>query len=1506
MSGNIKVVVRCRPLNSREKARNAPCLIRMEGNKTILSKPVSPGSQVLEDPKAFTFDQSYWSADKDDINYADQEHVYNDLGRELLDHAFDGYNCCIFAYKGIIPRTCHELFERVASKRTDLVDFQVEVSYIEIYNEKVRDLLNPSNKANLKVREHPVLGPYVQDLSRLAVNSFENIDHLMDEGNKARTIAATNMNATSSRSHGVFTIFVTQKITDPNTKQVTDKVARISLVDLAGSERANSTGATGARLKEGANINKSLTTLGKVIAGLAEQSSIDASKKTSKKPKDAFIPFRDSVLTWLLKDSLGGNSKTCMIAAISPADYDETLSTLRYADQAKKIKTKAVINEDPNAKAMRELKDEVEALRQALMVYAPEEVEKIQEKAHPTTKKKPASATPSSTPSINKPTKPNLSPASAASPTSSKSTVVFTDASGNTTQLTKEEMVDQLQMTEKLLSDLNKTWEEKLQTTEKIHVERENTLTNLGITVEKNQVGLYTPKEIPYLINLNEDPLMSECLMYNIKPGRTNVDKFEVDEEDVMPTAPQEKDQTNSVIRLSGSNINKDHCYFENVDNIVTLYPHPDCTTMVNGRRITEPKRLKSGYRIILGDYHVFRFNNPSEAKKERDIIIQQQQQQENEPTRADSPCTPTSPTYSESKDGLMIPPVTEVMDWNFARREAMLNSYISDTNFNNLTDEDLDKLFDDVAKVRVIRKRQSASSETLSRRTSSSSSFRRSTYSSVFMDDLADSDYTTDASTVSSSSSARSSIGENYFMMSKEEQEIHMEQHRRKYQAKLRRLSRRLSYAPPIAFTPREKELASKAVTHWRRKRNVTMAKAILMHDVHVRQANEMALKAGKNVFYQFAVVHDTMSATAVSHWENNHGTHHQKNTLDADLIKTPKPCIAIQVIDAKHQSVYLWSLEKFLARLRYLQGAYFASDSKKHMKGEDLFYESEHPPAYTLVGLAKVPLRNLATQVPMESTVSVFCRNTGEKMADLRVLIAPIARSVRHPYRSSASSVSSAEDPNEPILDDENPRSLLHVGQQLVFEVSIIDLGGLDPRLFSRVHAQFRLSTFGSNLEGVFASEAKEYTYKGTLEFNYHQTLSMAITQDILTIIKTKDITFEIYGQPSKHYLEQTALSINNNIKLAAEADTPPVVMPVKKAEDVIARIQICELTPEGDYKPVPVESAAAHSGDVIGQNDTFSLQQGQQRRVVISLQNASLDKIMDMRIGRIRLMDNKQRILESPLSIAEVPLNMVSNNSNKDGICIAQGSWDSSLHDTLLLNAVTPVNQRVVMCLSWTVRQKMLLNGNEVDVAVRFEKDLFVTIKDQNKAATIKKKTNPNAKRGSVILNFFSLKSNLPIKHQITSLFVVEYRPELFGGVLDLPLADLPAQVLGTYERQRLAMMKREETESMHYAVQLKEQLDRLCGPGAEKNQPKSPLTEQTVLDLWTKTFDGQQALTNPAKEALVKPVVRRWVPYVHQIMVPAVPEEGSRSKRGYLMRKNDGDSKEWDRYWCILMG
>jgi hypothetical protein len=327
--------------------------------------------KVVEDKK-FTFDSSFDSHNKNDEHYAHQEDVYNALGEEFLDHNFEGYHTCIFAYgqtgsgksytmmgtpdqPGLIPRTCEDLFQRIeeAHKETPNISYNVRVSYFEVYNEHVRDLLVPVHPNQppyyLKIRESPTEGPYIKDLTDAPVRNIAEIMKYMKMGDASRTTASTKMNDTSSRSHSVFTIMLKQIHHDMDTDETTERTARIRLVDLAGSERAKATEATGARLREGSNINKSLTTLGRVIAALADPKQ----HRPGKRNKD-IVPYRDSILTWLLKDSLGGNSKTAMIACIAPSDYDETLSTLRYADQAKRIRTRAIVNQDHVSAAERD------------------------------------------------------------------------------------------------------------------------------------------------------------------------------------------------------------------------------------------------------------------------------------------------------------------------------------------------------------------------------------------------------------------------------------------------------------------------------------------------------------------------------------------------------------------------------------------------------------------------------------------------------------------------------------------------------------------------------------------------------------------------------------------------------------------------------------------------------------------------------------------------------------------------------------------------------------------------------------------------------------------------------------------------------------------------------------------------------------------------------------------------------------------------------------------------
>ncbi|XP_034446901.1 kinesin-like protein KIF1B isoform X15 [Hippoglossus hippoglossus] len=622
MSGaSVKVAVRVRPFNSREMGKDSKCIIQMQGNTTTILNPKAP----KEPAKTFSFDYSYWShTTPEDPSFASQNLVFNDIGKEMLQHAFEGYNVCIFAYgqtgsgksytmmgkqeegqEGIIPMLCEDLFDKIndGSNKEEL-SYSVEVSYMEIYCERVRDLLNPKNKGNLRVREHPLLGPYVEDLSKLAVTSYTDIADLMDAGNKARTVAATNMNETSSRSHAVFTIVFTQKKHDSVTDLSTEKVSKISLVDLAGSERADSTGATGTRLKEGANINKSLTTLGKVISALAEVSK--------KKKKSDFIPYRDSVLTWLLRENLGGNSRTAMVAALSPADinYDETLSTLRYADRAKNIKCNAIINEDPNNKLVRDLKDEVTRLKELLRAQGLGDI----------------LDTPIGSLTASPSSGSLCSQGGLQSVTSIQERIMSTPGG--------EEAIERLKESEKIIAELNETWEEKLRKTEAIRMEREALLAEMGVAIREDggTLGVFSPKKTPHLVNLNEDPLMSECLLYYIKDGITRVGK-----------ADTERRQD---IVLSGAHIKEEHCIFRSERNangnvIVMLVPCEGSETYVNGKRVVDAIQLRSGNRIIMGKNHVFRFNHPEQARAEREK-------------------TPSAET-----------PV-EPVDWTFAQRELL------------------------------------------------------------------------------------------------------------------------------------------------------------------------------------------------------------------------------------------------------------------------------------------------------------------------------------------------------------------------------------------------------------------------------------------------------------------------------------------------------------------------------------------------------------------------------------------------------------------------------------------------------------------------------------------------------------------------------------------------------------------------------------------------------------------------------------------------------------------
>lgn len=364
----VKVVVRVRPLNVKE---------RKEGRKKIVGVDTKNGVIQVKDPTAgprappntYTFDQTY---DENTV----QINLYNTSVAPLVENVIQGYNGTFFCYgqtgagkswtmegdggehKGVMPNAFNHIFDFIAKvppPDEGGTQFLVAASYLEIYNEEIRDLLGKNQNKRLEVHESPDVGVYVKDLTQQVCKNVGEIQQTQIRGSRNRSVGATAMNAVSSRSHSIFTIIVEASEQDSVTGEDKMRRGKLNLVDLAGSERQSKTGATGQRLKEATKINLSLSALGNVISALVDG-------------KSKHIPYRDSKLTRLLRDSLGGNTKTIMCANCGPADdnYDETISTLRYANRAKQIKNKPIINEDPKDALLRTFQDEIEKLKEML------------------------------------------------------------------------------------------------------------------------------------------------------------------------------------------------------------------------------------------------------------------------------------------------------------------------------------------------------------------------------------------------------------------------------------------------------------------------------------------------------------------------------------------------------------------------------------------------------------------------------------------------------------------------------------------------------------------------------------------------------------------------------------------------------------------------------------------------------------------------------------------------------------------------------------------------------------------------------------------------------------------------------------------------------------------------------------------------------------------------------------------------------------------------------------
>ena len=761
----VQVAVRIRPLNPREAGLHAQPLCRRHpgsANTVLLEPPTHRTNRRSLSPlyadngstEAQTFGYDFVYDDNEqqsagggsgsgggEAAAADyQQRVFDDIGLQILDNALSGYNVSLLAYgqtssgktysmmghsdehsstAGLIPRVCSALFEHIntapsTSASGDKLLRKVECSYLEIYSEKIRDLLDPTHR-NLRIRENPKTGPYVDGLSVCAVSSYDELAALMSAGNAERTIASTNMNAESSRSHAVFTVIYTQTTMDEATKLSSDVVSKVQLVDLAGSERVEQSGASGVRLREASQINKSLTTLGRVVQSLAQRSeerekalggagaggplhrhsmSIGGTMgvpqrrpraSVMSKNDDVFIPFRDSVLTWLLKESLGGNSRTFMLACVSPADsnWEETVSTLRYASRAKSIVNTARINEDPNAQLIRTLKAEIDTLRSQL--------------AQSTTA--------------------TSLPLPAQSPSSSNVltfTYAATEPSPNSTIREKDDELLQMnahiarlqaELTASSVSMLEReaAWEARLQEARELEARRMRDMEGRGVSVRRNET------ELPFLVNLNEDPALSESLIYYVADGTTTVgsrkrgrrkaqseqdheridgaenggversgaDEERKESEDESDDEDDRQDKERRIV-LSGIHVKEDHCTLTKHAHGIIIAPIPSvqAETHVNGELLNEERLLVHGDRVVIGGQHYFRFSRSKAAIEADRAREDERRRKKKEDMKArisidtsSHLITPTPATPSASP----VPADEGVYDFEFAQRELIV-----------------------------------------------------------------------------------------------------------------------------------------------------------------------------------------------------------------------------------------------------------------------------------------------------------------------------------------------------------------------------------------------------------------------------------------------------------------------------------------------------------------------------------------------------------------------------------------------------------------------------------------------------------------------------------------------------------------------------------------------------------------------------------------------------------------------------------------------------------------
>jgi len=838
---------------------------------------------------------------------------------------------------------------------------------------------------------------------------------------------------------------------------------------------------------------------------------------------------------------------------------------------------------------------------------------------------------------------------------------------------------------------------------------------------------------------------LAECLVYNIKSGTTLVGNVET--------------STTAQIRLNGSKILTDHCRFENENGVVTLIPNQKAAVMVNGLRIDGPRRLRTGYRIILGDFHIFRFNHPQEARAERDKLRQSATMNSDHRHSLSNGITidvlerAESETNGSRPDSPAMVPASRDIDWSFAQREAEEMRHRS-----------------------IRRGRPDSRLDSIDDETESVMSFPgiREKYASVTTLDELSLD-----TVITMPGTPQQGEGEERLRLIKDEMQAQLEKQKEEYQQKLKateeahveieeikaervKMQERLELAkkemqeklelqrkeyesrleeislspkirdPEDGLTDMEKKLARFAFDHWRKRRYVRMAESILQHAAILKEAQIMSNEMEKSVVFQFTIVDEGHTFQSSYDLVLNGVSAEDDEFLDM----ARKPCVGVRVMDFETNVVHLWSLEKlqnrvgqmrqiyqYLDRPEYLQvrpppapwycRLLFTKPLAKHLRPRDPFSEPT-PQQYSLIGDVDVPLTAIFESRSQDFVLDIISPHTASVVGIIKLALEP----------------SSAEAPSS----------------TLKFNVVMRELQGFAEREGTSVHAQMFIPGISDESGATTTGMMADFD-EGPVKFGSTHPMSMPLGAPL----RNTALRVAIFAKITSMHLEKliswddmrdhkpTSPQKKRNARLnETEFYT-------EEKHDVFARVQILELSESGDYLPV----------EVIQQSETdpglFQLRQGLQRRVQLNLTHNSGDAfqwsdISQLRISQVRLLDPRGKTPDMSSPTREIKLNtvlgpVVKKNPDGTGTIGVVAQWDSSLHNSIYLDRTTADKYRVQMNLRWNVV------SDKLSEPIAFSQDVFSQVQPR----VLK---SPN--------KFMQLWNNNRITHASVGLFQLVVRP------------------------------------------------------------------------------------------------------------------------------------------------